>query len=336
VRAILIRDADDDGLAITRWLEHDGDIEVVIATAPGPEPSRRLGELHPDLMIVSGQAATAEFIISITAMLRPAATAIVALTERVSDGPSATLELMSAGAAEVLPMSQLRINEPGSPQAVALRHRMRRHVRSTRRADNHRPVRVQRSATGPAAVGICASTGGPNAIEQVLQGLPDDYPLPILVVQHIADGFMQGFVEWLRTRVRIPVAVADDGMDLKSGAWFAPDDADLVVLPSLKLTLEKSRQHRIHRPSADALLESMAEAIGRNAIGVVLTGMGRDGGDGVAALRQQRARVIAQDEASSVIFGMPRTAIERGAQLVLPLSQIAPELVRIAQEEIAG
>lgn len=335
MRAILVGGTDDERLTLTKWLQHDGDIDVIDGGAAGPELTQPLDRVHADLVIATAEMATSLAVAEIVTMLRPSRAPIIAVIDRIASGSSEADEILAAGATEVIPRTQLRTDEPGSAQAVTVRHRIRRRVRANggyRETGSRSQLGANRSrATRPMAVAICASTGGPQAIEQILTALPGDYPLPILVVQHIADGFMNGFVEWLNTRVSLPVSLARDGMELGAGAWFAPDDADLVLLPSLKLALERSDQDRIHRPSADALLESMAEVIGSNAVGVVLTGMGRDGGDGVAALRRRQACVIAQDEASSVIFGMPRTAIERGAQLVLPLSQIAPELMRIAR-----
>ena len=334
IRALLIGGTDDDRSTLARWLEHDGDIQAIDASVPAAELPGVLDRVHPDLVVADAETATTAHVAMIAATLQPHSTPIIALIERTINGSAEADDILSAGAAEVLPRTQLRLTEPGAAQAVTVRHRMRRHVRARRGASgrSEKPVAVARPEAARTVIAICASTGGPPAIEQVLAALPGGYPLPILVVQHIADGFMHGFVEWLNTRVEIPVALARDGMDLTAGVWFAPDHADLILLPTLKLALREGRQDQLHCPSADALLESMAAAVGRDAIAVVLTGMGRDGGDGVAALRQRGARVIAQDEASSVIFGMPKTAIERGAQLVLSLSQVAPELLRIAQD----
>jgi two-component system chemotaxis response regulator CheB len=187
----------------------------------------------------------------------------------------------------------------------------------------------------PRAVGICTSTGGPRALETVLGGLPADFPLPVLVVQHMATGFIDGMIDWLDEHVELPVRIASEGQRAEPGVWFAPDDAHLLLQPSLALSLDRETEAGAHRPSADMLLESMAAAVGRGAVAVILTGRGRDGASGVERIRRAQGRVIAQDEESSAVFGMPRAAAEAGADAVLPLWGIAGALRQVGAEVAA-
>jgi two-component system, chemotaxis family, protein-glutamate methylesterase/glutaminase len=182
-------------------------------------------------------------------------------------------------------------------------------------------------------IGICASAGGPAALEVVLAALPADLPLPVLVVQHITNGFMEGLVRRLDQVSALPVRTASDGQVAGPGVWFPPDDTHLVLDPSLRLELDAETVVGAHRPSGDVLLESMASAVGAGSVGVVLTGMGRDGAHGVEAIVRAGGSVIAQDEHSSAVFGMPRAAAEAGAQVVLPLAEIAAALSRLALAE---
>jgi two-component system, chemotaxis family, protein-glutamate methylesterase/glutaminase len=149
-------------------------------------------------------------------------------------------------------------------------------------------------------------------------------------VQHMAAGFTRGLVEWLDQSVALHVDLARDGAALAPGIWFAPDDAHLLLGPAMHLTLDRETVVGAHRPAVDVLLSSMASSAGASAVGVVLTGMGRDGAKGAAALRRAGACVIAQDEQTSAIFGMPRAAIEAGASRVLPLPEIAEALCQLA------
>jgi two-component system chemotaxis response regulator CheB len=181
-------------------------------------------------------------------------------------------------------------------------------------------------------IGICASIGGPRALETVLRALPADFPLPILVVQHMVPGFVEGLAQLLDQRVPLPVGLAKHGQALEPGVHLAPDGAHLVLEPSMSLALDRDLEAGPHRPAGDVLLESLASAAGAAAVGVVLTGMGRDGEAGVAALCSAGAAVIAQDEQTSTVFGMPRVAAETGAATVLPLVQIAPALRRLGRE----
>jgi two-component system chemotaxis response regulator CheB len=158
----------------------------------------------------------------------------------------------------------------------------------------------------------------------LLGGLPAHLPAPVLVTQHIADGFIPGLVEWLDAACAIRVCEAEDGCALEpSTAYLAPTGRDLK-LDGGAVRLAEPAPGQVHAPSADVLFESVAASRGRDAVGVLLTGMGVDGARGLCALRNAGAATIAQDEATSVVFGMPRAAIELGAAgRVLPLGEIA-------------
>ncbi|MEO6951283.1 MAG: chemotaxis-specific protein-glutamate methyltransferase CheB [Polyangia bacterium] len=178
---------------------------------------------------------------------------------------------------------------------------------------------------------IGASTGGPAAVEVILSSLPADFPIPILLVIHIAKTFGSAFADWLDGQVRIPVRDAVDGEPLPRpgtpGVIMAPPDVHLVVRDR-KLRLTKDAPVFSCRPSVDMLFGSVAAELGREALGMLLTGMGRDGAEGLLAMRKRGALTVAQDEATSVIFGMPREAILLGAaEQILPLDQMAPLLL---------
>jgi two-component system chemotaxis response regulator CheB len=192
-------------------------------------------------------------------------------------------------------------------------------------------VSLQRN--GVSVIGICTSTGGPRALETILAGLPATFPIPLLVVQHMTAGFTEGLASWLAHRSALPVALAADEQPLTAGAWIAPDGAHLKLDTGMNLVLDSQTEAGHHRPSGDVLLASLAAAAGSGAVGVVLTGMGRDGAKGVEAVRQAGGRVIAQDERTSAIFGMPRAAAEAGVDMVLPIGKIAGALVRFAAVE---
>ncbi|HXR11864.1 MAG TPA: CheB methylesterase domain-containing protein, partial [Gaiellaceae bacterium] len=178
-------------------------------------------------------------------------------------------------------------------------------------------------------VGVCASTGGPQALSALLGALPSSYPCPVLVVQHIVAGFVAGLARLLDQTSSLPVRLASHGMVPERGVYIAPEEVHLRIGSDGRLALDRAEPVGGHRPSGDVLLESMAEHLGTRAVGIVLTGMGRDGANGVRAIRDAGGVTIAQDEATSTIFGMPRAAIETGAELVLGLEEIAPRLVRL-------
>jgi two-component system chemotaxis response regulator CheB len=189
-------------------------------------------------------------------------------------------------------------------------------------------------------VAIGASTGGPAALSQLLRALPRNFPLPILLVLHIGEAFALPFSDWLSCQVGLPVFTATEGMPLpevgRPVVIMAPADRHLVLRQGL-LRLSNAPERHSCRPSVDPLFESVAAELGSRSIGVLLTGMGRDGAAGLLAIRQAGGVTLAQDEATSVVFGMPREAIRLGAaQLVLPLPRIAPTLVQLASAAHAG
>jgi two-component system chemotaxis response regulator CheB len=191
------------------------------------------------------------------------------------------------------------------------------------------------SSQGPPArprsevIGICASTGGPRALAEVIGRLPAGYGIPILVVQHMTPGFIAGLVAWLNGELELPVSQARDGQELAAGVWFAPDGAHLKLESTRRLGLDSETVAGSHRPSGDVLLSSLARVAGAGAVAVVLTGMGCDGAEGLAAVAGAGGRTIAQDEQSSGVYGMPRVAAERGARTVLAPAAIGDELAAL-------
>lgn len=184
-------------------------------------------------------------------------------------------------------------------------------------------------------IAIGGSTGGPAAILEILRGLPSGFPLPILLVIHIGEPFSASFAEWLDGLSPLPVRYAVDGEPMpllgQVGMVMAPPGRHLVVQHG-KLRLTREAERNSCRPSVDVLFESVASEFGSQTLACLLTGMGRDGANGLLALRQAGALTIAQDEASCVVFGMPREAIQIGAaERVLPLAQIASALTAVAR-----
>ena len=181
-------------------------------------------------------------------------------------------------------------------------------------------------------IAIVSSTGGPNALFRVLRDLPSDFPIPILIVQHMSPGFIHGLAEWLNHEDHIRVRVAENKkVPLPGEALLAPDNAHLTIDESHRVRLIDEPPLGGHRPSGTTLLRSVGEHYGARGMGIILTGMGNDGAEGMAALKAAGGKTIAQDQSTSVIFGMPKTAIDLGAaDLVLPLSKIAPEIVKFA------
>jgi two-component system chemotaxis response regulator CheB len=162
-------------------------------------------------------------------------------------------------------------------------------------------------------IAIAASTGGPGVLRQIFHTLPGDLSIPIVAVQHITPGFAHGFAQWLNGETALQVALAKSGESVRPGhVLIAPDDTHLIVAPGGIVRLDHSEPVKGQRPSATRLFDSVAKTYGATSVGVVLTGMGDDGADGLENLRKTGGHIIAQDEESCAVFGMPKAAIERG------------------------
>lgn len=184
----------------------------------------------------------------------------------------------------------------------------------------------------PMVVGIAASTGGPQALAVLLRGLPKPFALPVLVTQHMPPGFTAALADHLARTTGHPCAEARAGEVVRAGhVYLAPGDRHLVVASGspLRLQLEDSPPRHFCRPAADPMFESMAEHVGGGAVAVVLTGMGRDGAEGAARIAARGGTVVAQDENTSVVWGMPGATVRAGAAShVLPLGEIPALLAK--------
>jgi two-component system chemotaxis response regulator CheB len=186
----------------------------------------------------------------------------------------------------------------------------------------HRKIRL---------VALGASTGGPGTLVEILKALPPTFPLPMLLVIHIGKLFETAFAEWLASYSRIPVRYAEDGEPIpRTGLIMAPPDRHLIVREG-RLRLTSDPERHSCRPSVDVLFESIAAEAGRDCLACLLTGMGRDGAQGLLSIRRAGGFTVAQDEATSTVFGMPREAIDLGAaEEVLSLPQIASMLSELS------
>lgn len=188
---------------------------------------------------------------------------------------------------------------------------------------------AQLDIRAPRVLTIGSSTGGPQALQTLFEALPRQFPVPILCVQHISDGFLQGLIDWLnlKSALQIKIAIAGE-LPQPGGVYFPPERQHMQLNSQGRFEITRSAPVAGHCPSVTVLFESVAAYYRRSAVGVLLTGMGRDGADGLKAIALTGGTTIAQDEATSVVFGMPKEAIALGAaQHVLPIEGIAPFLL---------
>lgn len=339
-RVLICEDSQTYAAGLTRLLSRDPEIDVVGVCASAEATIARLTQLEPkphlvtmDLQLpgMSGGEAIEQIM-----NVRPVP--ILVLAGGVQRDSTAALAPLAAGALEVLSKDGLDLRDPDGADARAFRRRVK--LLSGVRVLHHPRAALsgRHSTKGPGSSGrasiiaICASAGGPHALASVLAEIPAGFAIPILVVQHMAKGFTEGFAQWLHDQVPMPVRLAGPG-PAAAGVWVAPEGAHLVVDGANRLALDEGERAGAHRPSGDVLLRSVATGAGASGVAVVLTGMGRDGAEGLAEVKRAGGLTIAQDEATSTVFGMPQAAAERGAALILGSAQIGQHLgaLRVAQ-----
>lgn len=331
-RVLVCEDSPTYAAALRGFLERDDDLRVVGVCDSGEALLQALPAARPDLVTMDVELPGIDGVETTRRLMASSPLPVLVLSGHTPRGSERAAAALAAGALDAMAKSELRLDDAAGPAAVALRRRVKRLARA-----RMRPVsgRVKRQPPPPAAVGrragvigICASTGGPQALHALLAQLPSDFPIPLLVVQHIASGFLDGLVRWLNDSVAVPVGIAQQGAMLASGVTFAPNDSHLGLREG-GLELDRDTVAGPHRPSGDLLLGSLA-ARGADAVAVVLTGMGRDGANGLAAVARAGGLTIAQDESSCAVYGMPRAAAERGAELRLAPADIGAALSRLS------
>lgn len=334
IRVLVVSDGSTNLAPLLKLLHASPDFEV--ATAPA-EPRRLISHLQrtqPHVVcidVADGQAAPITQLIMADDP-RP----ILVLASSSNGARSAdTFAVLDAGAVDVMPRPAAGPTTQAETAELRAKLRVLAGVRVTRRRarDATAPARnAGAHSQHPKAVVIGASTGGPIALAQILAELPRSFPLPVLCVQHIARGFLPGFAEWLDRHCELRVKQADEGESPRSGNVYLPrDDMHLLVDAERRLTFSHEPPIDGHRPSVTVTMRSVARRYEGAVVGVLLTGMGRDGVDGMREIANLGGVTIAQDETTSAVFGMPSQAIAAGCvHHVLALDKIGPRLAHEA------
>jgi two-component system chemotaxis response regulator CheB len=336
-RVLICEDSRTYAAGLRRLLEHDGEFDVVGICGTAEEAIAAIPRLEPNLLTMDIELPGMSGLDAVEEIMSTRPLPILVLSGHVGGTTENAAAALAAGALDALAKDDLDLRDPGGAVAAGFRRRLS--VLSRARVIRHPRGRLRKRAASSmpgrtaSVVGIVASTGGPQVLASLLAVLPASYPVPVLVVQHISAGFTEGLAQWLDKTVRVPVHVAEAG-PLLAGVWIAPEGAHLKLDGSGNLVLDRRTVRGHHRPSGDVLLESIAEAAGDSGVAVVLTGMGRDGAAGAGAVRARGGLAVAQDEESSAVYGMPKVAAERGAE-VLPPAEIGGLIAGLRLEPLA-
>ena len=336
-RVLIVDDSALSREVLRRTLELDAHLSVVGEAKTGEEAVTLVRALKPDLVTMDLNMPGMGGLKAIEVLMRERPTPIVVISERSStSGVDLNYEALSRGALELVPKSA--VFGAGDEEVRRFVERLRMLAEAgldqEEKPAQHAPAPpIPVSTEKPLLLGIGASTGGPRALAKLLSSLPRDFPLPIAVVQHMAEDFFDSFVRFLKDASGHPVEQATPTTKFEPGkVYVAPPRQELFVRENLTVKLLPPPPNSIISPSVDSLFFSMATALKGRSIGVLLTGMGDDGAQGLLRMRRMGARTIVQDKVSCAVFGMPRAAMELGAaEHVMALQAIAPFLTQAAK-----
>jgi two-component system, chemotaxis family, protein-glutamate methylesterase/glutaminase len=355
VKRVRVVIADDSNLCreiLRTILEEEGDIEVVGEASDGSEAHELVRRLRPGVLTLDIEMPKTDGLSAIGRIMSDCPTPIVVVTGRPAEQRSLTLfEAVRRGALDLVPKptlgnvveaKALRVLVRRMASVPVVKHLPTRSMRPNRAMRLPAPVpplprsNASDASVRPRLMAIGASAGGPAAVAAVLRELPERLPASIAVVQHLLPGFTRPFADFLRVHTKLEVKMVDRPVTLHPGmVYVAPDDCHLVASGFDQLAPFAAAPVSGHRPSVDVLLQSMAKAMGKAAGGVILTGMGEDGADGLLALSREGGITIAQSKEGCAVYGMPRAALlNGGARQTLPLAEIAAAIIRFARDQV--
>jgi len=359
IRVLMVDDSALMRKVLRSIFDQDDRIEVVGFARDGEQAVEKVAELKPDVVTMDVEMPRMDGLTALKLIMKNNPTAVVMISSTTTDGARTTLKCLDAGAvdfmgkpagddiaeieaqaAEILEKVVGAAKVRGSRfkflarRGVQLSAQDDTPVRSSAKSkDDVAPGKVLRP--GDRAIAIGVSTGGPVALMSVIPRLPKNLPVPVFLVQHMPKGFTESFAQRMNDESQVRVVEAKAGMDVEPGTvYLAPGAIHMTVVTGLinnvrRIRLSMNPTTTLHRPSVDVMMESVVEAYGGNVLGVIMTGMGDDGAIGMKKIRNSGGVTLAQDEATSVIYGMPAAVAKNGdADVILPLEAIADEIVR--------
>lgn len=352
IRVLVVDDSSLMRRLITRFLEDDGNVKVIDTASDGEEALKKIISLRPQVVTLDVEMPVLDGLTTLGRLMKTNPVPVIMLSAHTTEGARATMQALALGAVDFV----AKPTRPGEMAAMVadLKYKIKAAAQASLRrmpAPAARPVLQRQAAVvekkvdiGTAALAgkkydivvIGSSTGGPAALQQVIPRLPENIPVGFVIVQHIPVGFSGPMAEHLDRKSMVKVKHAENGDKIKPGmVLVSPAGFDLTFRGrpgSASVNLDPGGAPVPpggFRPSVDVVMKSAAEVFGSQAMGVLLTGMGRDGAQGMLAIKQKNGYTVAEDQSTCVVFGMPKAAIDiGGAGKVLPLHDIAKEIVR--------
>jgi two-component system chemotaxis response regulator CheB len=335
IKVLVVDDSAFVRQALTRMLSSEPDIEVVGQAADGREAIDKSRLLRPDVMTLDLQMPRMGGLQALEELMASDPLPVLLLSSQTREGADVTLRGLELGALDFVDKSRVQ----GNMNLLGLAEELKAKVRAIARA--HVPRRPQPEArrlperpreARVDVVVLATSTGGPPALQAILPRMPRALACAVLVVQHMPVGFTRSLAERLNARSELPVREAEDGDAIAPGqVLIAPAGRHLKLRrrgSAVKAVLDDEPKASLHRPSADVLMASAARLYGSRCLGVVLTGMGSDGTEGLRAIRQAGGRTLAEAEETCVIYGMPKSAVEAGVvDQAVPLHGMAEAIL---------
>lgn len=329
IRVLVVDDSPFMRGVLPPKIESDPRFKVVGTACDGREAIEKTLALQPDVVTLDIDMPVMDGIAALKEIVRQSTASVIMLSARTEQGAAITLEALSLGAVDFIPKSRGvdRIHEKLLAAVEARTHKTR----------GPKPLLTVKSTAPPRAVGrakvnakICiigSSTGGPQALQTVLSQLPANLPVPLVVAQHMPPHFTKALAQRLNDTCKPTVVEAEDGQPLAKGTVYISPGGMQTRVTATDIKVSADQGESLYKPSIDVLAESARSAFGKNVLGVMLTGMGSDGAAEFAKLRKLGGHNISQDQASCVVYGMPRSLVEAGgADEVLPLDQIGPRI----------
>lgn len=345
IRVLVVDDSAFMRRVISDILESSGDIKVAATAVNGVEALEKVRQFNPDVITLDVEMPEMNGLQCLVELQKITDAPVIMLSSLTRSGAKSTIDALEAGAIDFItkPSGLFDIAGEAKKQEIIEKIRVAKNARTNRTVEGSRPNRnpavlsgkkTKRNIALKSLVAIGTSTGGPKALQEVLPYIPGDVPAAFLIVQHMPPGFTRSLAERLNSLSELAVKEAEDGEKVMPGvAYIAPGDYHMTLdgnRESPRIKLDQNPLVGGHRPAVNVLMNSLAKSGYKNIIGVIMTGMGADGCEGLINIKKSSdGLIISQDEKSCVVYGMPRAAVLSGVvDIIAPLKEIADEIVK--------